>query len=164
MPSLQETPLSPVGWATLGGLGLGAGALLVSVPWVCLGVAGLFGVACLAGRSQLRRLHASRPEGSICSFARTFDRRTTDPWVIRAAWDEVQSYVSLNDRPLPLFPDDDLDRDLGIDPEEAEDVATRVAQRAGYDWETTRFNPFHGAPLTVGTLVQFVNAQPRLVT
>ena len=52
------------------------------------------------------RIMADEREGlGICQFAREFEPRTVDSWVIRAVWNTLQDSVA---QPLPLKADDKL--------------------------------------------------------
>lgn len=38
---------------------------------------------------KLKAIITERPEESICTFARSFDRRKVDPWVVRAVYNDL---------------------------------------------------------------------------
>src|SRR5471032_295887 len=45
-------------------------------------------------RRRLRALAAQRSGESICDFARSFDARAVDTWVIRAVYEALQDYLA----------------------------------------------------------------------
>lgn len=47
----------------------------------------------LRRKARIKRLAASRAGESICEFARSFERRRVDAWIIRAVYDELQEYL-----------------------------------------------------------------------
>lgn len=115
----------------------------------------------LGWRRRKARLLSDRLGETICTFARSFDRRAVDPWVIRATWDELQTYLGKPDRPFPIRASDDWADDLWIDPEDLGDAFDRIARRSGHSTDGTERNPWYGRVTTVGDLVHSVNAQPR---
>ena len=81
---------------------------------------------------------------------------------MRAVWDELQPYVEVRRRHVPIRPADRLLEDLEIDDEDLEDLAVRAATRAGRatsDWQS---NPLNGSVVTVGDLVRLISLQPRV--
>lgn len=103
----------------------------------------------------------ARAGQSICDFARSIDCRRVDTWVVRAVYEEVQSCVC-SGAALPLRVTDRLKEDLRLHADDVDDIAMDVAARAGLDEASTDANPFFGKVATVGDLVEFLNAQPRL--
>ena len=144
-------------------------ALLGFVVWLALDLTRLgFAVGFLAlltalgawGSYQRRRLAASRPDQSICSFARDFDRRSVDPWVIRAVWEQLQDYLVTKRGPFPVRAVDRFGKDYGMDADDINDVWDVVARRTGRSQDTTDRNPYYDRVHTVGDLVHFANHQP----
>ncbi|MEL7362766.1 MAG: hypothetical protein AAFN13_11895 [Bacteroidota bacterium] len=111
-------------------------------------------------RKHFAQLTRGRQDESICTFARSLDMRITDPWVVRATWDEVQDWIVGRKADFPLRTTDRLTEDLWIQPEDVEDVVELVARRAGRSLEANALNPLYGKVSTVGDLVRFLNAQP----
>jgi hypothetical protein len=108
---------------------------------------------------RLQMLASVREGESICHFARSFDKRKTDPWIIRAVHQELQLLL----RPFVAFPlrvSDSLLEDLRVDVEDLEDIVADVAMRAGRSLQQTEHNPYYGKVRTVSDLVLFMNAQP----
>jgi hypothetical protein len=114
---------------------------------------------------RLKALAASRAGDSICTFARSFDCRETDTWVIRAVYEQIQAHLASDAPAFPLHRDDHLIKELGIDPDDlSEDIAEEIAMRTGRSLEETGKNPFFEKVETVGDLVQFFLHQPRAAT
>ncbi|EEZ4384187.1 hypothetical protein DDM35_003916 [Escherichia coli] len=110
---------------------------------------------------EKRRIMADKRQGlSICQFARQFNPRSVDTWIIRAVWNTLQEngYIGY---PLPLKAEDKLDEDLDLvnDAVELEELVEDIAARCGRDLtgiENNQFLPI----VTVGSLVRVLNAQP----
>jgi hypothetical protein len=168
-PSRQMPP-APMRTATLAGwLGLGiVGTFFISLMWVFPIVlapiaAVVVATICVtvAHRRYLARLAADRQGESICTFARSFDYRAIDTWIIRAVFEELQPYCRFGRYMLPLRGTDDLDGDLRIDPDELDDLAADIAYRAGRSMDETTGNPLYGKVGTVADLVLFFVHQPK---
>jgi len=86
-----------------------------------------------------RRLATSRQEESICEFARSFNRET-DAWLIRAVYEELSRYLSVDGRPIPVRQQDHCEKDLGIDPEDLDDIARDAAFRGALWMAATRIH------------------------
>lgn len=115
-------------------------------------------------RIQLAKLAQERKELSICEFARSFDCRSIDTWVIRAVYETIQNYVSTPEALIPIKAEDDLADVLEIDDEDLDmDLLVEMLQRTSRSKDDTSSNPYYGKVKTVADLVYFVNAQP-LVT
>lgn len=119
-------------------------------------IAAVAGVIDLIERRRQRRVAAERTRESICSFARSFNCRAVDTWVVRAVFEEVMIYVK-----FPVRAADRLEKDLRIDPEDTDILAEAVAQRTGRSLDQCENNPLYGKITTVGELVEFCNHQPR---
>lgn len=125
----------------------------------------LCGCVAVISRRERRRLEAMgsvRDGESICTFARSFDTRRTDTWIIRAAHQEIQLLLNSYMPHFPLRASDSLLNDLHIDPDEVEDLIMDIAVRSGRSLDDTESNPFYGRIETVSDLVLFMNAQPRM--
>jgi hypothetical protein len=106
-------------------------------------------------------LAKERHELSICDFARSFDCREIDTWVIRAVYEQIQEEVFYKESPLPIKADDNLFEVLEIDEEDlAEVMIDKIAQRTRRSLNNMENNPFYGNISTVRDLVGFINAQP----
>ena len=113
-------------------------------------------------RRKLIKLAEDRANESICTFARAFDRKQVDTWIIRAVHEELQKYVKTPNGTCPLSAADKLEKDLEIDPDDIEELIPIVAQRAGRNLEHTERNPYYGKIVTVGDFVLFMNYQPKI--
>jgi hypothetical protein len=111
---------------------------------------------------QYRRLVAERAGEGLCTFVRAFGRYERDPHILRAVYEELESYRRIGAVAVPLRPSDQLDTDLGIDGEELEFIAEWVAHRAGRSLTEAKANPFYGRLRTAADLVQFFRHQPRI--
>ena len=122
-------------------------------------------VAVLSRREALRlaRMAQSRAGESICQFARSIDCRRVDTWVVRAVYEELQRSLSLA-MAVPLRMTDHLQHDLRLDADDLDDLVVDMAQRARRSLADTSANPLFGKVTTVGDLVEFLQAQPRLPT
>lgn len=105
-------------------------------------------------RRALARLAADRPGESICSFARRFDCRKVDTWVIRAVYETLQDDLKGDFRQFPLRPDDDLLRTLKID---AEDLEFDLLQTMAYRCRRRLPSAAEVHAVTVGDLVHYLN-------
>lgn len=127
-------------------------------------IAGLLGFGVFEHRRyklRIRKLAESRAGESICEFARSFERRQIDTWVIRAVCEEIQEYLG-GSPPVPIRAADRLKDDLPIDAEDLEmDLAGRISQRTGRSFNTSA-NPYYAKINTVEDLVLFFNGQGTL--
>jgi len=121
-------------------------------------------IATRTAKNKLQDIAASRPSGGgICEFSRSFDLRQVDPWVVRAVYEELVRYFREQGVDMPVRADDDLIKDLGVDPEDLDmDIATDIAARAGRTFDGYKTNPHFNETNTVRGLVMFFNEQPRL--
>ena len=112
-------------------------------------------------KARLRLLAESRSGESICEFARSFERKEIDTWVVRAVYEQLQRYLG-GDLPVPIRATDRLNEDLPIDTEDLEmDLMVEISQRAGRSLNNAIANPYYDKVKTVGDLVLFLNAQPK---
>jgi len=110
---------------------------------------------------KMAKLAQERKELSICEFARSFDYRSIDTWVIRAVYETLQDYVSMPEVAVPIKAEDDLADVLEIDDEDLDmDLLVEMLHRTGRSLEDTPNNPYYGRLKTVADLVYFINAQP----
>ena len=166
MPGLTERRSSPIGWVLLAGIG---GAYLYGLwakpLWVggfSMVVAAIAIIEHVRIKQQLRRLAAERSGESLCTFARAFDVRSTDSWVIRAVYEQLQDHLKGEYPSFPLRPTDRLLEDLRLDSEDLDlDVAQEIAERTMRPLADPRQNPYYGKVNTVADLVAFFCAQAR---
>jgi hypothetical protein len=114
-------------------------------------------------KRHMIELAQSRPNESICTFAHQMDYRKIDTWVIRAVYEELQSYLNYAYPKFPLHLSDSFVRDLEIDGEDIIDIANDIATRTGrsFTLKDCEANPYRERVNTVGDLILFFNAQPR---
>lgn len=183
MPSRYLFPLKPatpacgvVGFAVLFALlgGVLYGVCYLVRDFVSTGNPAIFAVALLVAllsvsgmrdgrrrREKLLEMAKERQGESICQFARAFNRRDVDSWVIRAVWNTVIEWggsdvARLN---VPLRAEDRLETFALDDSEELFDALSDAATRAGRTLENLENNPV--MPLnTLGDMVMALNAQP----
>lgn len=106
-------------------------------------------------------LYKDRNNLSICNFAKEFDARKIDTWIIRATYQEVQRIVC-SDYLLPIKADDHLFDTLMLDEDDLDlDLVEIISQRTGRSLEQYENNPFYGKVTTVRNLVLFLNCQPE---
>lgn len=103
-----------------------------------------------------QRLAAQRRSENICTFARSFNCRSTDTWIIRAVFDELSLYVT-----FPIRGSDRFEEDLKLDALDLVEIAQVVAQRTGRPLEQCEQNPLYDKVRTVRDLVDFFRHQPR---
>jgi hypothetical protein len=133
-------------------------AVLVKIWWplAILLPAAVVGGSLIGSRHD-RRIAEARKGESICQFARGFDRRRIDTWIIRAVYEEFSGA-------FPLRSSDRFNEDLRIDGEDLEDGAIRIAQRTGRALDGYERNPMFGKVKTLRDMVMFFHHQPLLNT
>ena len=169
MPKFVPEPVGRWAWVVIAALATGLLYAIVSAPKAAaVGVAVLLALAGwahidLTKRSlRLKKLAATREGQSICEFARDFDTRQVDTWIIRAVYEHLQEQLTYAHPAFPVRATDRLKEDLRLDPDDIDlDVLVQVEQRTGRNLNHTRDNPYFGRVQTVGDLVHFFQAQPR---
>ena len=112
-------------------------------------------------KAKLLKMMQQRDGQSICEFARAFDRRSVDPYIIRAVYEGLADYLNLNGASVPIQPEDDLFNDFQMDEDDLDlDLLTEIAFRTGRSLENLDENPFTGKVNTARDLVMFFNGQP----
>lgn len=106
---------------------------------------------------QSDQVAAERTQVSICTFARSFNLRAVDPWIVRAVYEEL-TYLCR----FPVKPDDHLVRDLCIDEEDFEYAVVDIADRARRSLQPITSNPPPDINAPIRDLVAFLNHQPAL--
>lgn len=155
MPRRLPTPV----WAwplTLALIGAFAGWVFL-YPWTLV-LLGIIATAILLENRRLKRMAARRPQESICTFARSFNRRTADTWIIRAVYEGFSR--QLGNSGLPLRRKDRWQEDLRLDSDDLEDIVIEAAFRSGRSLETPEQNPHYARLHTVGDIVEFLSYQP----
>ena len=168
MPALPEAPVRDSDYMIVGlflsGLVLWGA---IANPLLTLIIVVFIPLIYLAGPTVDRRLlglAAERPDDSICTFARAFDRRTMDAWIVRATWDEIRSYLpEFEGRPFPLRATDRLWDDLHLEADDMEyAIVTNIVQRSGRRFRTETTDDDTQPITTVGDLVRWIHTLPAL--
>ena len=109
-------------------------------------------------------LYNSRRALSICDFAKEFNCREIDTWIVRAVYEEVQEYLA-TDKHLPLKSTDNLKTDLHLDDDDLDiDLAEQISQRTGRTMNNCEKNPYYGKVHTLRDLVLFFSHQDKNAT
>lgn len=124
---------------------LAASAVWISISKVC---------DLRHGREMTKR----RSNESICDFAKSFPRRTTDTLVLRAVYESLQDFVASPSVPIRSL--DRLVEDLRLGVEDLDDLVDEVSELAGRSTDDWEKNPYFGKVETVGDLVRFTMVQP----
>lgn len=133
-------------------------------PLIIAGVAALLWCFNLLDRRFRRKLASSRVQESICTFARSFDRREVDPWLLRAAYEELSQSLAVDGCPTPIRAADRWEKDLKIDGEDMWDLVMVIAVRAGRDLEGVEQNPYWPSvqkDCTIRDLISLLQHQPK---
>lgn len=142
--------------------------LLTENAYMTFAVLALFAVALFQCMNQVleehyQKLTQNRTNDSICSFARSFDFRNVDTKIIRAVYEELQDYLPNSPHPFPIRAQDNLFDDLRLDEDDLDlDIVEAVARRTGRSLDNYEDNPHYRKATTVGGLVMFFDAQPRI--
>ena len=107
----------------------------------------------------LNRLASGRNAESICTFARSFDCRAVDTWVIRAVYETLQEWIASDG--FPMRASDRISDDLRLDDEDLDYLAEEIAERSCRTLSDSESNPFYESVTTVRDLVLFFAHQGR---
>jgi hypothetical protein len=169
MPTYQPKPIGPLGWIVMAALACAFIYIVASEPKAVSVVLALLFFGFLVSRraerrveERLREVAAAREGESICEFARAFDPKVVDTWVIRAVYEQLQKQFEHVHPSFPLRAEDRLKEDLHLDDDDLDlDVAVQVEERTGRSLDNTGVNPYRGSVRTVRDLVMFFQAQPQ---
>jgi hypothetical protein len=156
MPQVHAPGPSWLGWL----LGLAVVSLTLAVlaklwwPLAILVPAAIWGIDAVYFRPRDRRIAKDREGESICQFARGFDCRSVDTWIIRAVYEEFSGS-------FPLRPSDRLKEDLHIAGDDVDYAAMHIAKRTGRGLNGSERNPLYGKIKTLRDVVMFFHHQPR---
>jgi hypothetical protein len=167
MPKYLSKQTGFMYWAYLAVLVAGFVYCLISAPVfasICvLLFCGLFVAARKETRrdkEHLRRLAGEREGQSICEFARDFDTRKIDTWIVRAVYEQLQQHLNHVHPAFPVRAADRLKEDLHFDDDDLDmDIAGEVEQRTARSLDDSSANPYFGKVVTAGDLVMFFQAQ-----
>ena len=157
MPKYKPRPIGPVAWLFLAVLASSLVYAAASSPTVAtVGVLLLCAAFFFARRAtkreedSLRNLAAEREGESICEFARDFDTRAVDTWIVRAVYEQVQGQLRHVHPAFPVRASDRLKEDLHLDDDDLDmDLAVQVEQRTGRSLDQTKANPLLGKVRTI---------------
>ena len=145
------------------------GSFLAAIVWICItnpivlvllsAIIIYLAISTVRDTKRLRTIASERAKDSICTFARAFDRRTIDPWTIRAAHDELQEYFGSSTRPFPIRASDRFREDLNMDGDDLCDLLFSIAERSKHD---ITFLDDDLQIYTVGELVTCVSNLPKI--
>jgi hypothetical protein len=121
-------------------------AILVSAVIACMS---------LIDSRRNRKITEERRGESICQFARGFDCRTIDTWIIRAVYEEFAGA-------FPLRASDRFKEDLRTDSDDLDFGVIHIARRTGRSLDEYERNPMFGKIDTLRDLVMFFHHQPLL--
>jgi len=171
-PPSRKMPPAPVrqmswwGWPILAALLIGLGYWIYRQPYALFftgAVSIISWIGTVFDTRYRRRLAASREGENICDFARSFDRRKTDMWILRAVYEELSRFIAIGGKAIPVRPADRCEKDLKIDPEDLDDLAVDIAFRARRSMNGGERNPLYGKVEKVADVVTFLEHQPRIV-
>lgn len=134
-------------------------ALLMRVvweqPWIIVALVVIVAVVAVYEEYRRYRYARQRVGESLCTFARSFDYRSIDTWIIRAVYEQVQPLVD-----FPLRKTDRFDKNLDLDDVLGE-IAEQVAQRTCRTLTNEQDNPWYKKVETLEDLVKFFSCQPK---
>lgn len=139
--------------------------LIWNYPWILILIAiSLFSVDWSGEKYErfLLKKAKDREGHDIGTFARSFDYRKVDTWVIRAVYEQIQTYISSETTKIPILAQDNLCDDLDIHADDLElDLMDEIAQRAGRTFEDCENNPYYEKIETVSDIVFYFCSQPK---
>ena len=142
---------------------IAAALLLLNVQPGFITVVEVVALLCWTGflldKSFLERLASNRSGESICTFARSFDCRAVDTWIVRAVYETLQE--TLASEAFPLRASDRISDEMHLDDEDLEDLAEDIAERCHRTLDESESNPLYGRVETVQDLVLFLANQVR---
>lgn len=143
-----------------------AAAIVIYQPWYLLVIAGIALLAIVWSvieqpklERHFQKLCEERSGLSICEFAREFDPKVVDTWIIRAVYEQLQTALPTKQN-VPIKASDSLLGALMLNEDDLDlDLAEEIAQRTGRSIEGCESNPYYGKVTTVRNLVLFFNHQ-----
>lgn len=169
MPRLARRPAAVAGWLFVACSLAAIVYFVVTAPMAFFVAAIVLAMFLLLAHQHHKRkelkLHAlvSRREGqTICEFARDFNAREVDTWIIRAVYEQLQEKLKHVHPSFPVRADDRLKEDLLLDDDDLDmDLAQEVEARTGRSLDASATNPYFGSVGTVRDFVLFFQNQPR---
>ena len=105
--------------------------------------------------SYYAKISAGREGLGICQFARSFDTREVDTWVIRGVYEYLYNHLGFS-----VKADDELFGFLKIKHDDLDFDLAEIAKRVGRSLENFENNPYYSGISSVRDLVNFFNTQP----
>ena len=111
------------------------------------------------GIEKYEKLKRLRKDWDIGKFAKEFNLKEVDTWIVRAVYEAVYDEVE-----IPIRADDDIDKDLGIDMGDLgfDEILINVSQRTGrvLTEESVEYDDIENIK-TIRDLVYFFNGLPQ---
>lgn len=144
-------------------------AVVIYEPWYLVVIAGISLLVIVWSaidqpkvEKHFVKLCADRDGLSICEFAREFDSKVVDTWVVRAVYEQLQAALPTKQN-VPIKASDNLFDTLMLDEDDLDlDLSEEIAQRTGRSLESYESNPYYGKVTTARNLVLFFNHQARV--
>ncbi|MEM1098181.1 MAG: hypothetical protein AAGH92_05270 [Planctomycetota bacterium] len=159
MPAYRPPKTTWRHWLFLAVYGALLIGLFVTHPYVCgtiiAGLAALVALSLFTEDHHREQMIEARRGESICGFARSFDCRQVDTWVVRAVYEASTAAAG-----FPVRADDD-EVTLDVDRDIFDFIAEEVAQRSGRTFENAEANPYYTKVTTLRNMVRFFCGQPR---
>lgn len=143
---------------TIAGVVLSSVNVAPTVAFVIEGFVLLTWTSVLFESRRLEQLAEGRNSESICAFARSFDCRAIDTWILRAVYETLQEFLAAPH--FPLRASDRLSDDLAFDADDLDELADEIAERSGRTLENAEYNPLYSKVESVRDLVLFFTFQP----
>lgn len=145
-----------------------AAAIVIYQPWYLLVIAGIALLVIILStidqpkvERYFQSLCKERSGLSICEFAREFDPKVVDTWIIRAVFEQLQAALPTKEN-VPIKASDSLFDTLMLDEDDLDlDLVGEIAQRTSRSLEGYESNPYYGKVTTARNLVLFFNHQAR---
>lgn len=143
-------------------------AIVIYQPWYLLVIAGIALLVIVWSaidqpkvERHFHNLCKERNGLSICEFAREFDPKVVDTWIIRAVYEQLQAALPTKEN-VPIKASDGLFNTLMLDEDDLDlDLVEEIAQRTSRSLEGYESNPYYRKVTTARNLVLFFNHQPR---
>ena len=143
-------------------------AIVIYQPWYLLVIAGIALLVIVWSaidqpkvERHFHNLCKERNGLSICEFAREFDPKVVDTWIIRAVYEQLQAALPTKEN-VPIKASDGLFNTLMLDEDDLDlDLVEEIAQRTSRSLEGYESNPYYGKVTTARNLVLFFNHQAR---
>ncbi len=143
-------------------------AIVIYQPWYLVVIAGIALLAIVWSaidqpkvEEHFQNLCEERSGLSICEFAREFDPKLVDTWIIRAVYEQLQAALRTKQN-VPIKASDGLFDTLMLDEDDLDlDLVEEIAQRTSRSLDGYESNPYYGKVTTARNLVLFFNYQDR---